>query len=80
MAALWFFKLFRNINPLAAWATGIWGTVNAVVIMVSAMSMGVAIKIANGTLLTLSYSHPYFGTVQFECVGSRGVFFGSGYH
>jgi hypothetical protein len=51
MAALWFYKLFKNINPVAAWATGIWGTVNAVVILISANAMAVAIKIANGSIL-----------------------------
>ncbi len=45
LTAIWFYRLFRNINEWAALATGIWGTVNAVVIMVSAISMGAAIKI-----------------------------------
>ncbi len=52
MAALWFYKLFKNINPTGAMATSLWGTVNAVVILISAISIGVAIKVANGSLLT----------------------------
>ena len=46
LTAIWFYRLFRNINDWAALATGIWGTVNAVAIMISAISMGAAIKIA----------------------------------
>ena len=46
LTAVWFYKLFRNINEWAALATGIWGTVNAIAIMISAISMGAAIDIA----------------------------------
>ena len=46
LTAVWFYRLFRNINEWAAWSTGVWGTVNAVAIMISAISMGAAIKIA----------------------------------
>lgn len=47
LAALWFYKLFRSISDWKAWAVGIWGTVNSVVIMISAISMASAIQIAN---------------------------------
>ncbi len=47
LTAVWFYRLFRNVNAWAAMATGIWGTVNSVAIMISAISMGAAIKIAN---------------------------------
>ncbi|WP_194976455.1 DUF4386 domain-containing protein [Aquiflexum lacus] len=79
MAALWFYKLFRNINPVAALATGLWGTVNAVVILISAISMGVAIKIANGTLLTLDFKVASIHLLeQFSsnAWGVGGLFFG----
>jgi len=46
LTAVWFYRLFRNINEWAAWATGIWGTVNGMIILVSAISMGAAINIA----------------------------------
>lgn len=52
LAAVYFFKLFKNINPFAAWALAAWGTVNAVVIMISAVSMGGAIEVAGGALPT----------------------------
>lgn len=49
LTAVWFYRLFRNINDWAAWSTGIWGTVNAVAITISAISMGAAIKIAHSS-------------------------------
>lgn len=52
LAALWFFKLFRSISDWKAWAVGIWGTVNAVVIMISAISMAAAIQIASSSTQT----------------------------
>lgn len=51
LTAVWFYRLFRNTSEWAAWATGIWGMVNAVMIMVSALSMGAAIKIATSERL-----------------------------
>jgi hypothetical protein len=47
LTAIWFYKLFRPINKSAALATGIWGTVNSVIIMLSAISMASAIAIAS---------------------------------
>lgn len=49
LTAVWFYKLFCDIHKWAAATLGIWGTVNAVVIMVSAISMSSAIDIANST-------------------------------
>jgi hypothetical protein len=50
LAAVYFFKLFKDINPFAAWALAAWGTVNAAVIMISAIAMGGAIDVATGSL------------------------------
>lgn len=50
LVTVWFYKLFRNINKWAASTLGIWGTVNSVVIMVSAISMNSAIDIVNSSL------------------------------
>lgn len=50
LTAIWFYKLFRNVNEWAAWAVGIWGMVNSVAIMISAISMGSAIEIASSSL------------------------------
>lgn len=49
LAAVWFFKLFRDINKWSAYALCIWGTVNAVVITVSAIAMSSAIDIAHSS-------------------------------
>jgi len=49
LTAVWFYKLFRNINEWAAWTVGIWGMINSVAIMISAISMGSAIEIANSS-------------------------------
>ncbi len=53
LAAVWFYRLFREINKWAASILGIWGTVNAVVIVVSAIAMNSAIEIANSSLPNL---------------------------
>lgn len=49
LTAVWFYKLFREIKGWAAFAIGGWGLMNCAVIMVSAISMGVAIEVANYT-------------------------------
>jgi len=49
LTAVWFYRLFRNINEWAAWSVGIWGMVNSIAIMISAISMGSAIKIAHSS-------------------------------
>lgn len=52
LAAVWFFKLFKGISDWQAWAVGIWGSVNAVVIMISAIAMAAAIQIAGSSVQT----------------------------
>jgi len=49
LAAIYFYKLFCDINKWAATTLGIWGTVNSVIIMVSAISMSSAISIATAS-------------------------------
>ncbi|NCT93387.1 MAG: DUF4386 domain-containing protein [Chitinophagaceae bacterium] len=49
LAAVWFYKLFHPINKTAAVAIALWGTVNAVAIMVSAIAMYSAIGITTAT-------------------------------
>lgn len=51
IAAIYLFKLFKDINPVASWALAAWGTMNACAIMISAMAMGSAINMANANLL-----------------------------
>lgn len=49
LAAVWFYKLFKDIRHDAAWALAAWGMMNAAAIMISAMAMGGAIEVANST-------------------------------
>lgn len=49
LAAVWFYKLFKDIDGWAAWTLGIWGMINSAVIMISAISMGAALEVANAT-------------------------------
>jgi hypothetical protein len=46
LAAVWFYKLFKDLRPVAAWALAAWGMMNSVVIMISAIAMGGAIHVA----------------------------------
>ena len=52
LAAVWFYKLFREINTWAAWTIGIWGMMNSAAIMISAISMSSAIEIAKSSAQT----------------------------
>ena len=52
LTAAWFYKLFRSINPWAAWSTGIWGMTNAIIILISAIAMSTALGMAAGTFST----------------------------
>jgi len=49
LAAAWFYKLFKEINSWAATTLGVWGLTNSIVIMVSAISMGVALDVATSS-------------------------------
>jgi hypothetical protein len=51
LTAIWFYRLFRGINEWAALAIVIWGTVNAVAIMLSAIAMGTAIEVTQSSQL-----------------------------
>ncbi|MFM8911952.1 MAG: DUF4386 domain-containing protein [Flammeovirgaceae bacterium] len=51
LAAVWFYKLFNNINRWAASTLGIWGTINSMIILVSAIAMSSAIEVANSSSL-----------------------------
>jgi len=47
LAAVWFYKLFRPINPVAAWAVGVFGMVNAVAILASSAAVATALEVAS---------------------------------
>ncbi len=50
LAALYFYKLFKDIKSWAAWGLGIWGTVNSIAIMISAIAMATAIEISASSI------------------------------
>jgi len=50
LTAVWFYKLFKDNYEWEAWSLAIWGTVNALAIMISVISMASAIGIANSDL------------------------------
>lgn len=50
-AAVWFYKLFRSLNQVAAWAVAAFGLANAVAIMASAGFMATALAVAGGGVL-----------------------------
>jgi hypothetical protein len=52
-AAVYFYKLFKNINEWAAWTLGLWGMINAIMIMISAVSIASAIGIATGSVQSM---------------------------
>lgn len=43
---MWFYKLFRPINAVAAWALGVFGMVNAVAILASTAAVATALDVA----------------------------------
>ena len=49
LAAVWFYKLFREINAWGAWSVGIWGMMNSAAIMISAIAMSSAIEVAKSS-------------------------------
>jgi hypothetical protein len=51
--AVWFFKLFKEKYEWESWTLGIWGMVNAIAIMISAISIASAIGIANADIGTM---------------------------
>jgi len=50
LTAAWFYKLFKTIDDWAAWSIGLWGMVNATIILLSAVSIASAINISNSSM------------------------------
>jgi hypothetical protein len=46
LAALWFYRLFRPVDSFAAGAIGVFGVVNAIVILASAAFLATALQVA----------------------------------
>jgi len=53
LSAVWFYKLFKPINEWGAFTLAIWGTMNAAIILISAIAMSSAIDIANAVNISM---------------------------
>ncbi len=79
LTAVWFFKLFKDIYEWEAWTLGIWGMVNALVIMISAISIASAIGIANSDISAMEDKVlliQVFQNIILNAWGIGGLFFG----
>ena len=79
LAAFYFYKLFVKRDATAALALLIWGTVNAVLITISAISMSVVIDLAHNTTIALEEKLPLIQVLS-NIIGHvwsvGGLFFG----
>ena len=79
LTAVWFFKLFKDNFEWEAWTLGIWGMVNALAIMISAISIASAIGIANSDTGALKDKVALIQVLQniiSNAWGIGGLFFG----
>jgi hypothetical protein len=79
LTAVWFFKLFKNNYEWEAWTIGIWGMVNALAIMISAISIASAIGIANSDISAMEDKVlliQVFQNIISNAWGIGGLFFG----
>ncbi len=79
LTAVWFYKLFKDINEWGAWTLGVWGMMNSVAIMISAISMASAISIANANMQNLEDKVlliQAFQNIIANSWGVGGLFFG----
>ena len=79
LTAVWFFKLFKDNYEWEAWTLGVWGTVNALTIMISAISMASAIAVANSDISTAEDKVLLiegFQSIISNAWGIGGLFFG----
>ena len=79
LTAVWFFKLFKNNYEWEAWTLGIWGMVNALVIMISAISIASAIGVANSDISAMEDKVVLIQVFQHiisNAWGIGGLFFG----
>ena len=80
LAAIWFYKLFRGINHVAAWAVAIFGVGNAMAVMASSVFVATALTVAGAP--SLAVGSDAAGTVQLmyelsaSSWGVGGMFFG----
>ncbi|MGB3588703.1 MAG: DUF4386 domain-containing protein [Tunicatimonas sp.] len=77
--AVWFYKLFKDSYEWEAWTLGVWGMVNALAIMISAIASASAIGVASSDIsamedkVVLTY---VFQNIISNAWGIGGLFFG----
>ncbi|MFC0604887.1 DUF4386 domain-containing protein [Winogradskyella pulchriflava] len=79
LTAVWFFKLFKDNYEWEAWTLGIWGMVNALAILISAISIASAIGIANSDISAMEDKVlliQVFQNIISNAWGVGGLFFG----
>ena len=79
LTAVWFFKLFKDNYEWEAWTLGVWGMVNALAIMISAISIASAIGIANSDISAMNDKVILIQVLQniiSNAWGIGGLFFG----
>lgn len=79
LTAVWFYKLFKDGYEWEAWTMGVWGMVNALAIMISAIAIASAISVASSDIsamedkIVLTY---VFQNIISNAWGIGGLFFG----
>ncbi len=79
LTAVWFYKLFKDSYEWEAWTMGVWGMVNALAIMISAIAIASAISVASSDIsamedkIVLTY---VFQNIISNAWGIGGLFFG----
>ena len=79
LTAVWFYKLFKENYEWEAWTLAIWGMVNAVAIMISAISIASSIGVANSEISAMEDKVlliQVFQNIISNAWGIGGLFFG----
>ncbi|KAB8153002.1 DUF4386 family protein [Kordia sp. TARA_039_SRF] len=79
LTAVWFYKLFKDSYEWEAWTLAIWGMVNALAIMISAIAIASAIGVANSDISTMEDKVLLIQVLQniiSNAWGIGGLFFG----
>ena len=79
LTAVWFYKLFKENYEWEAWTLALWGMVNAVAIMISAISIASAIGVANSEISAMEDKVlliQVFQNIISNAWGIGGLFFG----
>jgi hypothetical protein len=76
LAAVWFYRLFRTADPLAASGIAAFGLVNAVAILTSAALLGTAVEVALDPIGDAAATVQLLYLVSGSLWGVGGLFFG----